>query len=96
MTWAADLGLSFPARHEQVEQDRAPHVLLHYEELARQAASLAGHRREPHRQHDDQTGLRIEAELDTDVYRTGIKVSDEEFAEVDCKRHHSTANGITQ
>ena len=29
-----------------------------------------------------ETGLRIEAELDTDVYRTGIKVSDEEFAEV--------------
>ena len=33
-----------------------------------------------------ETGLRIEAELDTDVYRTGIKVSDEEFAEVQLQK----------
>jgi len=33
-----------------------------------------------------ETGLRIEAELDTDAYRTGIKVSDEEFAEVQLQK----------
>ena len=33
-----------------------------------------------------ETGLRIEAELHTDVYRTGIKVSDEEFAEVQLQK----------
>jgi len=32
----ADRGLPLPARHEQVEQDRAPAVLLHQPELARQ------------------------------------------------------------
>ena len=42
----ADLGLPFPAGHEQVEQDRAPHVLLHHEELAWQAASLASRHRQ--------------------------------------------------
>ncbi len=42
----ADLGLPFPARDEQVEQDRAPDVLPHHPELARQAATLAGYRRE--------------------------------------------------
>ena len=42
----ADLRVPFPARHEQVEQDRAPDVLPHHPELARQAAPLAGHRRE--------------------------------------------------
>ena len=31
-------GLSLAARHQQVEQDRAPPVLLHHHELARQAA----------------------------------------------------------
>jgi hypothetical protein len=33
-----------------------------------------------------ETGLRIEAELDTNVYRTGIKVSDQELAEVQLQK----------
>ena len=31
-------------------------------------------------------GLRIQAELDTDLYRTGIKISDEQLAEVQLQR----------
>ncbi len=53
----ADLGLPFPARDEQVEQDRAPDVLPHHPELARQAAPLAGHRREFDQSHDDKGGV---------------------------------------
>ena len=33
------------------------------------------------------TGLRIKAELDTNSYQTGIKVSDEELAAIKIKRH---------
>ena len=31
-------------------------------------------------------GLRIQAELDTDLYRTGIRISDEQLAEVQLQR----------
>ena len=82
----ADLGLPFPAGHEQVEQDGAPHVLLHHEELAWQAASLASRHRQLDRRHDNEGGLRIQAELDTDLYRTGIRISDEQLAEVQLQR----------
>ncbi len=59
---ANDLGLRisvchFPPGHEQVEQDRAPHVLLHHEELAWQAASLASRHRQLDRRHDDEGGI---------------------------------------
>ena len=36
-----DRGLPLPAGHQQVEQDRAPPVLLHHPELAREAARSA-------------------------------------------------------
>ncbi len=32
-------------------------------------------------------GLRIQAELDTNTYKTGIKVTDEELAAIKIKRH---------
>jgi Rhodopirellula transposase DDE domain len=32
------------------------------------------------------TGLRINAELDTNTYKTGLKVSDEEFATINIKK----------
>ena len=41
-----------PAGHEQVEQDRAPPVLLHLDQLARAPAADLRDRRQPHRQHD--------------------------------------------
>ena len=81
-----DLGLSFPARHEQVEQDRAPDVLPHHQELARPAAALAGHRGELDRHTTTKAGLRIEAELDANAYRKGIKVSDEELAAIQLEK----------
>ena len=82
----ADLGVPFPARDEQMEQDRAPDVLPHHPELAWPAVAIAaivvnliGHT-------TTKTGLRIEAEMDTDTYRTGIKVSDEELAAVQLEK----------
>ena len=48
--------LSLSARHQQVEQDRASAVLLHYQELARASAHhLRGHRQSD-RKHDHKDG----------------------------------------
>ncbi len=41
----------FPARHEQVEQDRAPAVLVHLDQLARSTATYLRDDHQPHRQH---------------------------------------------
>jgi hypothetical protein len=54
---ADQLGLTvtvchLPPRHQQVEQDRAPPVLVHHAELARQAAGQPPDRRPTHRQHN--------------------------------------------
>ncbi len=43
-----------PPRHEQVEQDRAPPILLHHQELAWQAACHPSGDREPDRRDEDQ------------------------------------------
>ena len=40
------------------------------------------------------TGLRINAELDTNTYKIGLKVTDEEFATIKIKRPSSTGSGI--
>ena len=80
---AARSRLPLPAGHQQVEQDRAPDVLPHHPELARPAAGQPRGDRQPDREHDDRTGLTIQAELDTGSYPTGIKVSDEELAAVE-------------
>ena len=86
-TGPADFGLPFPAGNQQVEQDRAPPVFLHHEELAWQAASsVASRHRQLDRRHDDEGGIADPAELDTDLYRTGIRISDEQLAEVQLQR----------
>ena len=77
-------GLPFSAGHQQVEQDRASAVLFHHQELARPSADQLPDHRESHRQHHDQTGLTVRAALDTNQYETGIEVSDEELANVNC------------
>src|SRR5208282_944251 len=74
------------AGHHQVEQNRAPALLLHQPELARPAA----------RQHrvivelisatTTQTGLTVRCELDTGQYPSGIVVSDAEMAAINIKR----------
>src|SRR5215210_3664335 len=46
-------GLPLPARHEQVEQDRAPPVQLHHAELAGPAAGQPRDGRQPDRRHPD-------------------------------------------
>jgi len=43
-----DFGLSLPAGHEQVEQDRTPAVLFHQPELARQTANQSRGHHQPH------------------------------------------------
>ena len=45
-------GLSLPARHKQVEQDRAPPVLSHHEQLAWSATADTRGRGQPHRQRE--------------------------------------------
>lgn len=51
-TWAGDSRLPLPARDEQVEQNRAPHVQLRESELARQAAQEPRGRHQPNRRHE--------------------------------------------
>ena len=90
-------GLLFPAGHEQVEQDRAPHVLLHHEELAWQAASLASRHRQLDRRHDDEGGI-------ADPSGVGIPTSTglasgfpmNNSPKYNCRELHSTVNGTTQ
>ncbi len=48
---ADETGLSLPAGHQQVEQDRASAVLLHHHQLARQTAHRACDDRQPDRLH---------------------------------------------
>ncbi len=57
----ADHGLPSAARHEQVEQNRAPPVQLHQPQLARPTTRIATGHRQPHRRDDldrRPTGLR--------------------------------------
>jgi hypothetical protein len=69
-----------------VEQDRAPPVLSHHEQLAWSATltrevvvNLIGNV-------STTQGLKVRAELDENVYEAGIKVSDAELAEVAIER----------
>jgi hypothetical protein len=77
LAWHRDHRLSCPARHQQVEQNRASAVFLHHSELARQATDqLPGHR--PSTTTD--TGLTVACRLDDSDYAKGIKVTDAEMA----------------
>ena len=70
-----------------MEQDRAPPVQLHLDQLARQA---------PH-SHEviinlisnttTSTGLKVYAQLDDREYEKGIKVSDEQLATINISRN---------
>ena len=51
-----DHGLSLPARHLEVEQDRAPAVQLHHDELARPTAHLLPGHRPANSEHHDEKG----------------------------------------
>ena len=79
-------GLPLSARHFQVEQDRASHVLLHHPELARHTSRQPLRRNRADRQHHDKKGLSISCELDRNTYPKGIKVSDAEMASLNITR----------
>src|SRR6266704_2327349 len=93
-SWSATpafAGAGSAARHQQVEQDRAPALLLHQPELARPAArQLSGDPRiksgtELISATTTKTGLTVRCELDTDQYPNGIAVSDAEMAAINIK-----------
>ena len=73
-------GLPLSAGHVEVEQDRAPPVLPHHPDLARQAADQPIAVVELIASTTTKTGLRVRCELDTRTYPKGIKVSDAEMA----------------
>ncbi|WP_287670192.1 AbrB/MazE/SpoVT family DNA-binding domain-containing protein [Accumulibacter sp.] len=62
-----------------MEQNRASHV-LHITANWRGRPLVSRQGGEPDRQHDHETGLRIQAAIDENAYTSGIKVSDEELA----------------
>src|SRR5205823_7686545 len=74
------------ARHQQVEQSRAPPVLLHQPELARQATRQLSRDRRVDLSHDHKTGLTVHCQLDIGQYPSGIVVSDAEMAAINIKR----------
>ena len=63
--------LPFPARHLQVEQDRAPAVLPDHPGLARPAADQPRSHPQHHRRGHHPTGLTVTAVLDEAAYPTG-------------------------
>ena len=67
---------SFPAGHQQMEQDRAPALLSHHGELARHPADDVVDRIGNVR---TETGLQVRAELDAGEYPTGVKVTKEQM-----------------
>ena len=84
-----------PARHQQVEQDRAPPLLLHQPELARQAAGQL--RRHPHliAATTTTTGLTVESYLDTDPYPAGSRSPTPRWPRSTSSATPSTATGTT-
>ena len=66
---ARDHRLPPPARHQQVEQDRAPPVRLHHPELARQAAGQPSGHRPADRRHHHPHRPDGPADLDPNTYR---------------------------
>jgi len=70
-----------------MKQDRAPPVLVHHQELARQPlisyqaiVQLIGAT-------TTEAGLKVRAGLDTNTYPAGIKVSDAALATIAIERH---------
>ena len=77
-----DRRLPLPARHQQVEQDRAPPVQLHQHQLARQAADRHQTVINLIAATTTRTGLTVYARLDDNAYPDKIKVTDAQLATV--------------
>ncbi|MBC9728764.1 transposase family protein [Streptomyces sp. TRM68367] len=75
------------SRNVEVEPDRAPAVLPHHHELARQALTSHEVIVESIAATTTKTGLAVHAELDTGQYPTGSQVSDDEIAALPITRH---------
>ena len=90
---AAEAGLEItvlplPARHLQVEQDRAPAVLPHHHELARPAADQPrSHHQHHRRDHHPHRATRARPNSTPAVYPTGAQVSDKQMAALPLNRH---------
>ena len=82
---AGDHRVPPPARHLEVEQDRAPAVLPHLHELA--GRPLTSHEVIVNTiaATTTRTGLKVHAELDTASYPTGIKIPDREMKALDSR-----------
>ena len=66
--------LPLPARHLQLEQDRAPHVQLHLDELARAPARVLSNDHRADRSHHNRKGLDDPCRAGRNSYEKGIKV----------------------
>ena len=77
--------LPLPARHHQVEQDRAPAVLPHLLELARRPLTSHEVVVDLIAATTTRTGLTVHAELDHGEYPKGIKVSDKQIRELEAR-----------
>jgi hypothetical protein len=75
------------ARHQQVEQDRASHVLPHLDELARPSAGKPRSRRATHRRDHHPHRPTVHAELDERAYPKGIKITDKQMAALPLDEH---------
>ena len=83
---AGNRRLSFPARHQQVEQDRTPAFLFHQPELAGQAAHQSRGHHQPHRRHNHGNRLGREKQDRYQYLRAGLRVSDQQMAELQLRR----------
>ena len=71
------------ARHQQMEQDRAPAVLPHLDELARTAPDQPRSHRQHHRRDHHPHRADRHAELDTGSYPNGIKITDQQMRDLE-------------
>ncbi len=76
---------ALPTWHQQVEQDRAPHVFSYHRELARPPLENLETVVNLIANTTTSKGLRIKAALDSRRYADKIKVSDDDFATVNIK-----------
>jgi hypothetical protein len=84
---ASDHGLSPAVRHQQVEQNRASAIFVHFHQLAWQ--TLRSYRTivQLIAATTTQAGLTVRAELDENKYPKGAKVSDAQLAAVNLSPH---------
>lgn len=79
---------STPSRRARaMEQDRAPTVLVHHDELAWTPLDQSRGNCQPDCRHQNSSGLAVRAELDSAEYPKGQVVCDEGFAAIKIERN---------